>query len=165
MQPSHYVGRAAHPTSTGPFRRLAPPASQHLPALWGRPAAYFSRTALLIVNVADSIAGYPFQVNRIGPPTAAGRSVLAPQCPWFPMRLQLKVRCRSMSERRDVTTRPLFILGAGRIARALVRQLLAREQYLRERYNLTLPVAAVANSRYLAAGAPYFDGDELAQIA
>ena len=48
-----------------------------------------------------------------------------------------------------------MILGAGRIARALLRQLLAREEYLRQRYNLTLPVAAVASSRYLAAGAPY----------
>jgi len=58
-----------------------------------------------------------------------------------------------------------MILGAGRIARALVRQLLAREEYLRQRYTLTLPVAAVANSRYLAAGAPYLGVDELARIA
>src|SRR5919202_3104988 len=70
-----------------------------------------------------------------------------------------------MSERRDVTTRPLMILGAGYIARALLQQLLAREEYLRERYNLTLPVAAVASSRYLAAGAPYLGAEELAQIA
>src|SRR5919202_150962 len=70
-----------------------------------------------------------------------------------------------MSERRDVTTRPLMILGAGYIARALLQQLLAREEYLRERYNLTLPVAAVASSRYLAAGAPYLGAEEVAQIA
>jgi homoserine dehydrogenase len=58
-----------------------------------------------------------------------------------------------------------MILGAGRIARALLRQLLAREEYLRERYNLTLPVAAVASSHYLASGAPYLGAGELAQIA
>src|ERR671934_1279739 len=69
-----------------------------------------------------------------------------------------------MSDRRDVTTRPLMILGAGHIARALLRQLLAREEYLRQRYTLTLPVAAVASSRYLAAGAPYLGAGELAQI-
>src|SRR5205085_6137088 len=38
------------PTPLGPFRHLAPPASQHLPALFGRPAAYLSRTALLIAS-------------------------------------------------------------------------------------------------------------------
>ena len=64
-----------------------------------------------------------------------------------------------------MTTRPLIILGTGRIARALLRQLLARQEHLRQRYNLTLPVAAVANSRYLAAGAPYLGVDDLAQIA
>ncbi|HKC75438.1 MAG TPA: homoserine dehydrogenase [Chloroflexota bacterium] len=64
-----------------------------------------------------------------------------------------------------MTTRPLMILGAGRIARALLRQLLAREDYLRERYNLALPVAAVASSRYLAAGAPYLGAGDLAHIA
>ena len=58
-----------------------------------------------------------------------------------------------------------MILGAGRIARALLRQLLAREDYLRERYNLALPVAAVASSRYLAAGAPYLGAGDLAHIA
>ena len=58
-----------------------------------------------------------------------------------------------------------MILGAGRIARALLQQLLARQQYLRERYDLALPVAAVASSRYLAAGAPYLGAEELAQIA
>ena len=64
-----------------------------------------------------------------------------------------------------MTTRPLILLGAGRIARALLRQLLAREEYLRARYNLTLPVAAVASSRYLAAGSPYLGAEQLAQIA
>ena len=58
-----------------------------------------------------------------------------------------------------------MILGAGRIARALVRQLLAREEYLRERYNLALPVAAMASSRYLATGSPSLGAEELAQIA
>jgi homoserine dehydrogenase len=58
-----------------------------------------------------------------------------------------------------------MILGAGRIARALVRQLLAREVYLRQRYDLALPVAAVASSRYLAAGSPYLGAEALVQIA
>lgn len=64
-----------------------------------------------------------------------------------------------------MTTRPLIILGSGRIARALLRQLLAREQHLRERYNLALPVAAVVNSRVVARGEPFLGAGQLSAIA
>jgi len=64
-----------------------------------------------------------------------------------------------------VITRPLVILGTGRIARVLLNQLLARADYLRDRHALALPVAAVANSRYYAVGAPYLDDETLGSIA
>ena len=48
-----------------------------------------------------------------------------------------------------MVTRPRVILGTGRIARALLGQLLARGEHLRARYSLELPVAAISNSRYL----------------
>ncbi len=62
-------------------------------------------------------------------------------------------------------TRPLVILGTGRIARALLGQLLERGEHLRARYELALPVAAIGNSRYLVRGAPYVEQDQLAAIA
>ncbi len=52
-------------------------------------------------------------------------------------------------------TRPLVILGTGRIARAFLRQLLRRAEYLREQYALAMPVAVIANSRYLTLGDPF----------
>lgn len=61
--------------------------------------------------------------------------------------------------------RPLVIMGAGRIARALLGQLLAREEYLRVRYNLTLPVAVLTNSRFLLAGQPYLAREDVARVA
>ncbi len=61
--------------------------------------------------------------------------------------------------------RPLVILGAGRIARALLGQLLSRGEHLRARYGLELPVAAISNSRYLIRGAPYVSPDHLTVIA
>lgn len=64
-----------------------------------------------------------------------------------------------------MTTRPLVILGTGRIARALLRQLLDRAEHLRQRYTLELPVAAVANSRFLYAGAPFLPAGEVEAIA
>ena len=65
----------------------------------------------------------------------------------------------------NVVTRPLVILGAGRIARALLGQLLARGEHLRARYGLELPVAAIGNSRYLVRGAPFVSSEQLAVIA
>lgn len=64
-----------------------------------------------------------------------------------------------------MVTRPLVILGTGRIARALLAQVLARDAYLRERYGLTLPVAAIGNRRFTLAGAPYLAPERLAAIA
>ena len=64
-----------------------------------------------------------------------------------------------------MTTRPLVILGTGRIARALLGQLLERDAYLRDRYGLELPVAAIGNSRYLVRGDPHVAPDHLAAIA
>lgn len=61
--------------------------------------------------------------------------------------------------------RPLVILGTGRIARALLGQLLARGEHLRARYSLELPVAAISNSRYLVRGAPFVSSEQLAVIA
>ncbi len=64
-----------------------------------------------------------------------------------------------------MTTRPLVILGAGRIARGLLRQVHAQAAYLERRYGMALPVAAVASSRYIAAGDPYLEPDALQAIA
>lgn len=61
-------------------------------------------------------------------------------------------------------TRPLVILGTGRIGRALLRQLLQRAEHVRERYDLALPVAALANSRYLCHGAPYLPAERVAGV-
>ena len=62
-------------------------------------------------------------------------------------------------------TRPLVILGTGRIGRALLRQLRDRAEHVRERYDLALPVAALANSRYLCYGAPYLSPEQVASVA
>ena len=64
-----------------------------------------------------------------------------------------------------MTSRPLVILGAGQISRALLRQLVARADYLREHLNLTFPIAAVANSRLLWAGEPYLSSVAALTIA
>jgi len=61
-------------------------------------------------------------------------------------------------------TRPLVILGTGRIARAFLRQLLTRTEYLRERYALAMPVAVIANSRYLTMGDPFLDPAQIRQV-
>jgi len=64
-----------------------------------------------------------------------------------------------------LVTRPLVILGTGRIARALLGQLLERADYLRTRRGVELPVAAIGNSRYLLRGAPYIAPARLRAIA
>lgn len=64
-----------------------------------------------------------------------------------------------------MNTRPLVMLGTGRIARAVLGQLLERAEYLQRRYNLAFPIAAIANSRFLMAGTPYLSADDLARIA
>ncbi len=64
-----------------------------------------------------------------------------------------------------MATRPLVILGTGRIGRALLQQLLHRAGHLRERYDLALPIAALASSRLLRTGAPYLGHEEVEQIA
>jgi len=64
-----------------------------------------------------------------------------------------------------VATRPLVILGTGRIARALLAQLLEREAHLRDRHGLELPVAAIGNSRYLLRGDLYIAPERLAAVA
>lgn len=71
----------------------------------------------------------------------------------------------SGSEGEEVNTQPLVILGTGRIARALLRQLLDRAEHLRQRYDLAFPVAAVVNSRFLSAGSPYLNANDLIRIA
>lgn len=62
-------------------------------------------------------------------------------------------------------TRPLVILGTGRIARALLRQFHARAGHLRDRYKLDVPVAAAINSRFILAGSPYLHPDDVEMIA
>ena len=64
-----------------------------------------------------------------------------------------------------MTTRPLVILGAGRIARGLLQQAMAQAPYLEQRYGLRFPVAAVASSRFILAGEPYLEQDALQTIA
>src|SRR5947209_2928895 len=64
-----------------------------------------------------------------------------------------------------MTTRPLVILGAGRIARGLLQQVMAQAPFLLQRYGLRLPVAAVASSRFILTGDPYLEQGALQVIA
>ncbi len=61
-------------------------------------------------------------------------------------------------------TRPLVMMGTGRIARAFLGQLLRRTEYLRQRYALAMPVAVIANSRYLTMGDPFLDPEDIRRI-
>ncbi len=61
-------------------------------------------------------------------------------------------------------TRPLVVLGTGRIARAFLRQLMGQREALKTRFSLDLPVAAVSNSRVLRTGSPFLDDEALEAI-